>query len=180
MPLRRGSSFPRTSGRAPRRKTSWEESPAGLLTSVGDSAVTVFPTALAIIQDGITLVRTRGDLILQLTGAAAGNNGEVWAFGMCVVNVVAATLGITALPSPLAEKGWDQWFVYETGTLLSRDATPTDDNSQSPVQRVRIDSKAMRKMGIDDVIVAVLANAEIGGSSVMAASFQGRMLFKLP
>ena len=173
----RGSRFQK---RSVRRAVSWSLGPSGIITA-GDSAVALFGTAAAALLDDLTIVRVRGDLILNLTAAAGVNQGEEWAFGMCIVSENAAGIGVTAVPDPIGDIGWDGWFVYETGTLLARDATPlTDASGDNVIQRIKIDSKAMRKIHLTDVVVAVLGNAEIGGSSTMGGFLQSRMLAKLP
>ena len=120
-------------------------------------------------------------MLLNLTAAAAGQQGETWAFGMCIVSQNAAGIGVSAVPDPIADMGWDGWFVYEQGTLLARDATPlVDESGPNVVQWVEIDSKAMRKIHLTDTVVGILGNAEIGGTSTMSAHLDTRMLAKLP
>ena len=175
---RRNTRFPRSSAR---RKTGWSLGPRGTSTTVSSTGTVLFATGTIILLDAVTLIRTRGQLVMNLETADAAGSGFEWAFGMCFVNENAASVGVTAVPDPVADIAWDGWFVYETGTLLSRQATAglLDAPSQSNTDLIRIDSKAMRKTHISDVAFGVLGVTELG-TSTMRAFIQSRMLFKLP
>jgi len=163
------------------RTVTWSAGPNGLLTAVGDSSNNLFNATAVSASDNQTIVRTRGRLLLYLTAAAGIDQGEIWAFGICVVTENAVGVGITAVPDPIADMAWDGWLVYEQGVLLARDATPlTDAPGPNSVQYIEIDSKAMRKLHESDSVVGVLANTEIGGSSTMSADLQTRILTKDP
>ena len=174
----RNGRFPRRAG-ASRRRVSWSLGPRGIL-SAGDSAISLFSVSAESLLDDLTIVRTRGRLTMFLSGVGTANDGQRWAFGMCVVTQNAAGIGATAVPDPIADIGWDGWFVYETGTLVSGDTTPLTDPGQIAQAVIEIDSKAMRKLHLTDTVVGILGNAEIGASSTMVAALDTRMLSKLP
>ena len=173
----RGFRSPRTSGQ--RRKVSWEEGPFGTTGGISAPITTIFPTAQQLVLDDLTVIRMRGELVLYLTvaGGAAGE-GFRWAFGMCVVTANAATVGATAVPGPLTDIAWDGWFVHDTGQLVTM-STTLSEASEMQQERIKIDSKAMRKTHNTDVIVAVLETIELGADSTMQAQLQSRMLVKL-
>jgi len=125
------------------------------------------------------LVRTRGELMLYLVTADAAGSGFQWAFGMCMVSSTAAGIGVTAVPGPITDIGWDGWFVYEVGTLESASADVTVQPGNNTAQRIMIDSKAMRKWKETDVAFGVLQVVE-RGTATMRASLDSRMLVKLP
>ncbi len=52
--------------------------------------------------------------------------------------------------------------------------------SAAMVERRVIDSKAMRKVHLSDVQVAVFETTEVGAGSTMFASYLSRVLTKLP
>ena len=176
----RGSSSRRVSGT--RRQTSWAEGPFGTITGVTTNSTTVFSVAQQAVEDGLTIVRTRGELLVFLSASIGAFEGFRWGFGMGIVSQNAAGIGVTAVPQPLVDVGWDGWFVYETGTLVQAQAVTTIEsasNSGSSFARIMIDSKAMWKFKNTDVIVAVLeVDSEVGAAN-FEASLSSRFLAKL-
>ena len=172
----RATRFQRTSG--VRRQTTWDIGPGG---SVGATAAssTLFPLAVIASIDGLTVVRTRGELNLALSVITAPLDGfgRIGA-GICIVSENAASVGVTAVPSPLADQGWNGWLWYWTGSLFGPSATVA--NAGGPANaRVVIDSKAMRKQKNTDVMVAVLEVADEVGAAVLTAKMNARQLLKL-
>ena len=163
---------------APRRRSTWSQGPNGASGTIAVDSSTIFPVGAISILNDLTLVRTRGLLSLQLLTATAAESGFRWAFGMCNVTENAAGIGVTAVPDPLVDVAWDGWFVYETGHLISSDASPVTDPSPLTTALVPIDSKAMRKTHQTDVIVAVIGVVEIG-TATMVGFLASRILDKL-
>ena len=172
----RRSRFPQTG--APRRRVSWGIGPFGAILGVSASTNNVFPTAAQALSDDLTVVRTRGRLLLQLLTADAVAAGFQWAFGMCNVTENAVGVGVSALPDPLTDIAWDGWFVHETGFMIAVDSTPAE-NACNACQVITIDSKAMRKTHDTDTIVALLAVTE-SPVATMQAHLSTRLLDKLP
>ena len=83
----------------------------------------MFPTAVTAVVDNLTVVRTRGSLVLQLNTASAINEGFQWALGICNVTQNAAGIGVTAVPDPFIDMAWDGWFVHEQGFLTATSAS---------------------------------------------------------
>ena len=177
MPIRRGSRFPRTAG-ASRRKTSWEEGPFGLITVAADG-VTIFPLGTQINADGLTLVRMRGDLLLQLNLATAALDGFRVGVGICMVSINAFNVGATAIPDPIADMDWDGWFFHWSGHLKSVSAVEDTGNVGVSV-RIPIDNKAMRKLRATDAMVAILETDDEVGTASLTANLSTRFLIKLP
>ena len=177
MPPRRNSRSLRGSG--VRRASSWTSGPFGLISAIAADSNNLFPTNQQAVDSGLTIVRTRGEFLAYLTtSGGAATEGFRWAFGMCVVTANAAGIGVTAVPNPIDDIGWDGWLVYETGQIATMF---TGFGEASPTQsvRVRIDSKAMRKFKETDVLVGVLGVFEQGAGSIMAAHLSSRVLLKL-
>ena len=177
MARARRTSFPRRSG-AGRRRVTWSRGPDGVL-SPASSAISVFPTGSQALEDDLTVVRLRGELLLYLLTAAAAQQGFRVGFGICNITENAAGVGATAVPGPLADIAWDGWFVHWIGAVKSVDATPAADGAVGVGVRVVIDSKAMRKTHRTDVVTAVLEVEEVG-TATMHAEFNSRLLDKLP
>ena len=174
----RRSSFRRTSG-ASRRQSSWAIGPNGFVTGVVASSNNLFSVAAVAGQDGLTIVRTRGELLVyQTVAGGAANEGFRWALGLGIVSAAAFAIGVTAMPAPLTDIDWDGWFVYETGTVISM-FTGLGESSPMQSRVVPIDSKAMRKIKNTDVVVAMLETEERGDGATLAAQLSTRMLSKI-
>ena len=165
-----------------RRLTTWNLGPFGTVTAAAAGHV-VFPTSIQAAVDGLTIVRIRGELLVYLSAADNPKSGFRWAFGMGIVTENAAGIGVTAVPSPIADAGWNGWMVYETGTVRAWDpipATGNNSNSGSSMARILIDSKAMRKIKLTDVLIGVFAATDETFVATIDADLSSRMLFKLP
>ena len=184
MLLPRGSRFPRTSGVGQRRKTAWTEGPFGRATlSVAGS--TLYATGQQAIVDGLTIVRIRGDFNAGLTSAAAVADGfDRIGVGMCIVNENAFGVGVTAIPSPLADMSWDGWIWHRTLSLVGMGIIAggaADDAPLAPAAaRFEIDGKAMRKWKNTDVLVGVVEVADEIGTATIRTMLVSRVLAKLP
>ena len=177
MAHRRGSRFPRTSASS-RRPVTWEEGPFGSLTGITTSTQNVYPTAQTLLFDNLTVVRVRGEVTAYITVAGgAANEGFRCAFGMCVVSENAAGIGVTAVPGPLTDIAWDGWFVYELFDIVITSSALIPSAPEQEV-RIKIDSKAMRKLHATDVIIACFETSEIGEGTTMATRLSSRMLLK--
>ena len=175
----RSRSFRSTrAGSTARRRVSWSLGPTGIL-SPASSVVSLFAGGGQATLDDLTIVRTRGELLLSLLTAAAPQQGFQWAFGMCIVSENAFNAGVASVPAPLADGSWDGWFVHHQGSLKSGTATPAQEASDGTVNRLIIDSKAMRKLHQSDFVVGVLETVE-AGTATMHAELHTRILSKLP
>jgi len=176
-----GSRFRYQSGRTvSRRKTSWSRGPQGSVTNVTTSSVILFGGGSQALVDNITLVRTRGSLLLTMVGSDAIGEGFSWFFGMCNVTENAFNAGVGSVPAPLTDISWDGWAVYEMGSMVQPTAT-ADQLVGVPISERRvIDSKAMRKVHNSDVLVAVLETVIKGTGVSMQAFLETRVLDKGP
>ena len=169
--------FPRTGAR---RKTSWVLGPNGNTGTVSGSVTTVIATGLQAVDAGLTIARIRGQLNVQLINAGALEGFE-WAFGLGIVSENAAGVGVTAVPAPLTDIGWDGWMVHQIGRCL---APTTVTNAGNPAsgplrQSIMIDSKAMRKFRETDVLVGVFQFVETVTATIVG-DFNSRVLVFLP
>ena len=181
MPLRRGLTRGRTIV-SNRRSTGWEEGPGGTtntqLVAVG-SAFT--GTVLQAVVDGLTLVRLRGQLQLFLSAASTATSGFAGAFGIGVATNAALAVGINAVPTPITEQQWNGWLFWTPIQFHSVTATIGDGvNAASVSQFITVDSKAMRKVPVEQSIYAALELSTEIGAATLNAFFDSRVLFKLP
>ena len=112
-------------------------------------------------------------------------DGFFGAFGIGLARSPAFDAGVASLPTPISEEFQDNWLYHRYLTSLSQGAISAAGVSISGGQqdattaaiRFEVDSKAMRKMNIGDVIYAAV-EFTLAGSATAAWSFNSRMLVK--
>jgi len=191
VPHARRGSFPIRTGTT-RRQTSWAGGPksntnGGLGSAFASSATRVGAVVSTALQDGLTLVRLRGELVFWLTSATATNQGYHGAIGVGNFTDAAIAVGVTALPAPLDEEGWDGWLYHRyfscmsTGPIVAA-AVSTEPGLASSVNaaiRLEVDSKAMRKTPLDTSLL-VSVQMVLVGTAAASWTFNSRTLDKLP
>ena len=136
-------------------------------------------TALSVVQGAIatftlstdfgeTVLRFRGEVLIQVVPDAAGDETVV-GLGITVVHANAAAAGGASLPGPMADIEAD-WLWHQFVPLRSIAATAASDVGLGLQARVVIDSKAMRKVEKDEVVVFM---AELGTTTVASAVILG-------
>ena len=175
-----GTRFRPTRLRSPRRKTSWEEGPGGTaMSSSATSEVKIMGAGAQAVVDGLTIVRTRGLLSFSLGLATAAQDGFLGAFGLCIVNENAGGIGVTAVPTPITDLGWDGWFYHTFFDIRSGVVSSSSNPGPKDQHQIQVDSKAMRKIDLGDIIFAVIEVVETG-TATMDMSFNSRILLKIP
>ena len=186
----RGSGFRTSSVRSLRRKTSWNIGPQtgvdGAPQGISASTASLATGLAVVLESGLTLVRTRGDLnlILQIAGNQEGFHG---AFGIAIATSPAVTAGIASVPTPITEEDWDGWLYHRYfsliagGAIAAATAAQQADqvNASSAALHIEVDSKAMRKLAVDETLYAAIEVVELG-TATMQWAFNSRMLVKLP
>ena len=165
-----------------RRKTEWTEGP-------GSSTVTTFTASTAIIlgfgilleAGGITLVRLRGSFQAYITSQDSIDSGFHCALGVGVASQDAFAVGVTAVPNPIADMDWPGWLYHRFFDVHGASSTVANSWGANGlgVAQFEVDSKAMRKVGINEVIFATVETVEDAASG-MSVWFDSRTLFKLP
>ena len=111
----------------------------------------------------MTLVRTRGDLSLFLS-IATDVGGYHGAFGIAVASAPAVVAGILSVPTPITEEDWDGWLYHRYfscfagGAIAAATAAQQADqvNATSAALHFEVDSKAMRKLSVDESVYAAI------------------------
>ena len=171
---RSGFSRPRS-----RRKTAWALGPGSSVSdTVAVSGKEILGAGLQATTEELTLVRVRGSFQAYLRAVAAISDGFHCAIGIGIVTVEAFDVGITAIPGPLTEMSWDGWLYHRFFDLHSA-VSSFDQTAPMGSVDIEVDSKAMRKIGSDQIIVAMLEVVE-AGTATMTVFFDTRVLFKLP
>jgi len=119
-----------------------------------------------------TLIRTRGMMSVRPATLSTGID-LIGAWGLAVVSDQAFGIGITAIPGPFTNAGWDGWFAWGSYSFSWDDATSVG-RAIASIQ-FEVDSKGMRKVS-DNETVVVVAEQQGGGATV---SMPFRLLFKL-
>ncbi len=178
MVRRSGLILPAQRGRV-RRKTSWGIGPGGVVTTaLAATGSVLVGSAAAAALDGMTLVRTRGELSLYLTVAGTNLDSFQGAFGIGVVTTQAFAAGVGSVPTPIDEEDEELWIYHTYFALVAPDVTDFASGCISCAVRFTVDSKAMRKLDIGDTVYAVLQATEVGAAS-MQCDFNSRLLVKL-
>jgi len=153
--------FGRSPRSGPRRATDWSASAdltAFVALAGSTSAITQVFTPLA---GGETIIRTRGIFSWKTDNQAASEN-QFGAYGIAVVSEPAATVGITAVPTPGTDGAWGGWLYhtyFASGTNFSSGVGVAFDG----IYTITIDSKAMRKIDEDDRLIMVVQNLSVTG-----------------
>ena len=170
----------RVQSTVPRRATEWIGGTAGggsftqtlavntalILASFDTRTTTEQPLA------PFTIIRTRG--LLQMLSTAPGTSDEVFgAYGICIVNGEAFDAGVGSVISPITESFDDRWLYHTYWSAMTRVATLGIEVSSN----ILIDSKAMRKVSVGDVIISVIESGAGLSSARVISNF--RMLVKL-
>ena len=185
----RGSRFPRVGGQS-RRLTSWDigtqTGTDGASLGLSSSVAIIGGGAFTPISDGLTLLRTRGELLVLLKTASVAGAGFFGAFGIGVATAAAVAIGISAVPTPITEEEWDGWLYHRyfsitaTGVGTGSPATVIDQEmGMAGVFRHEVDSKAMRKLKEEDAVYCALELTE-SGTATGTWFFNSRSLVALP
>ena len=155
-----------------RRSTSWAvgASETRQLTAVG---VTLWAVGSQAVVPGLTLVRTRGELLVAISSVAAVTDTMRMAFGLCVVSENAFGAGVGSVPTPDVDMAWDGWLWHRFVSLA------VSAGSEAGTARIEIDSKAMRKIKETDVLIGVTEVIAESGTVVCSLRAETRVLMKL-
>ncbi len=137
------------------------------MASGGATLVASFP-----FEEPLTIIRTRGMISVKPTSYAV-DLSIAGAVGIGVVSAEAFTAGIASVPEPFSDGDWGGWFVWRSfgHHYEVLDATSSLLGSWS----MEIDSKAMRKVTPNEVMV-VVAESQVGAFEIFDGT---RHLFKL-
>ena len=140
---------------------------AQFITAITQANIEQFPTP--------TLVRTRGSLMC--VADPSSTPGGFANVTMGIMQVTAAAVTATGVPDPATSIGsdWLWWDVFHIGAAAS-DVIGED----ITVHRKQVDSKAMRKLGNNMVLVLVASLLTCEGAMVANVCGAMRFLLKAP
>ena len=169
----RGARFVRP---APRTKM-WIGAGVGETSLAGSTKVFVGSySAGALALRPFTILRTHLECIYGSDQLVATEN-PFGTLGIIVVTDTAAAVGVTAIPDPGGTGGDPDadWFVYQPMAMRFAFLSSVGFNGDDWAHYA-IDSKAMRKVGIDDDAVTMFSQESTVGGTVLTT---GRQLIQL-
>ncbi len=151
-----------------KRLTAWADGPNNTLegqAAVGNNGWTTGVVLAA--ESAATIVRIRGLLSLYLDLSTAAGDGFSGAVGLGIVTQQAFDAGSASLPDPFDDSFWAGWmwhsFWHLHGIAAQSQGQDVAVNAATDVLRIPIDTKAMRKFDLNQVLVGVIKlNVETG------------------
>ena len=166
--------------RTPRRLTAWGLGPQMTDQSITATGKVIWSTGIGIVEQVATLVRTRGAFMARVLSVAAATDSMVGAIGLGIVSTDAFAVGATAVPGPFTDPEWDGWLWHQYYTLAGVTATAADgSNAVGFVRRFEIDSKAMRKINGNEILMGVFEVGVETGTMSIRVSGDTRILLKI-
>ena len=171
----RKSGFIQRSG-VMRRESFWLSIVPSLTTLATAATPVLFGgySAAVLALRPFTIVRTRGYFSIHSDQEGADEFFQC-SFGMAIVSDQAQAIGVTAVPTPDADRDSDLWFLYEElfGHLIFASGLNVDESPNS----MKFDSKGMRKVEDgQDIVISVESASLSAGVEVYKG---GRQLIKL-
>ena len=165
-----------------RRLTTWTG--VGPFSSVVQSATvggtTLIDTGLTTIER-VMLVRIHGELMIWLPVVTSiGDGFSKFHAGIGIVTSDAFTAGVASVPNPGNDADWPGWIWHHFGSsIIGLSVTESENTGALSMVRLPIDSKAMRKLRINEALFgSVQFDTEVGAATVSFA-MNTRVLFKL-
>ena len=170
-------------GRSARRRVGWDIGPGDTgIASIGATGRAILGSGAQVLEDGLTVVRIRGDVLMYLSAFTAQNDGFDGALGIGITDVTAFGIGITAVQTPLVDETWDGWLWHQYFSIRGNMATPSLNLDRQAfgcgARAFVVDTKAMRKLTEDSVIYACV-DVVMDATATMKVTFNSRALYKL-
>ncbi len=149
-------------GRSPQRLTQWIGPADQSYLAVASAGETIISSFAA--EEALTITRSRGQLSI-IPSVFSADVEITGAYGEGVVSAEAFAAGVVSLPSPFRDADWGGWLLWRAFSYRFEfaDATGVD----FPNWTMELDSKAQRRMGPNEVLVAV-AESQSGAFRVSA------------
>ena len=168
-------------GSSSRRKTGWSVGPSQVPIGISATGSLLWALSSQVLVDGLTLIRIRGEFSCHLNVVTAISDGFAsFAVGLCNVSENAFNAGIVSVPSPITDMAWPGWMYHSLHAELTGLETTEVGRGPLSAVRVSIDSKAMRKVRIMDVLCGVIEVGAETGTANLVFSATTRILDKLP
>ncbi len=162
-----------------KRPTFWEGTNFNMSITTGASVVSTLITEATLEQSPVpTLVRIRGSCLLNIISSAAVPSSTLVVMGIKLASSAAVAGAAVEVPFTQIGSDWIWWkaipLVLLTGGSV---ASPNGDGLNSNT-RVEIDSKAMRKVKLNELLVFVVENVVSESTTTVGVDGAVRVLFK--
>jgi len=147
----------------------------GVLLSIASNAAALVDVASVAVA--ATLMRTRGQLLAQIDGPVDGDANAV-ALGIIIVTEEQIAGGASTVPSPTFDL--DAEWLWHGYMLLSAQAgtgVGASLNVGSVVDRLVVDSKAMRRMKQSQHVALAVESNSLSGTGLLNVFGAFRVLF---
>ncbi len=152
-----------------RQRKHWEGT---IPTPLALTAAGTFIWSSLGINSPVTILRCIGELLINLDETSvAGDEVQITA-GIAIVSADAFSVGASALPDPEEDPEFDWLWWYPT-FLAAPDAS---ESSHSGASRIRVDSKAMRKVKPSQNLIGVVQYKDITGLPAVQVNGMFRVL----
>ena len=143
--------FRRSSGSRPNR--AWDGFTSSVYSTLAASTSVIVAGFISTVGD-LTILRTVGQMSVT-SDQAAGLEDQIGALGMILVSNAAFSVGITAMPDPIADQSDDGWWMYQSFSQQG------DQSLGSSLPRTYpFDSKAKRTVeGEGQTLAVIVSNA---------------------
>ena len=163
-----------------RRPTTWLSFADTDFIAVGPNATSIVPAITEATWASFpepTIVRIRGVLTVFIDAVGANNDDVRWGAGLGMISAQAFAAGAAAVHSPLSNGDWGGWIWWATGAMRRRTAS-AELSSVIHSEAITIDSKAMRRVENDQLLVCVVETLNAAGAAGILVSAAGRVLVK--
>ncbi len=165
-----------------RRAVSWSLGPTSEGVGFTGAAKSFWTTGINLTIPKATLVRIRGDMLINGTLFTSANDGFRGASGLGIVSADAFNNGVASVPGPGTDPDWPGWiwhsYWHVRGIAAQSAGADVSINSFCGVQRIVIDSKAMRKWGNNEVLMGVSEPITETGVASIIIDADTRLLIK--
>jgi len=172
--------------RGARRATFWESATSLTTQTLTDGATVAVVTAIVSEAqlDNVpnpTLVRIRGQIFARLGANAEAQSDMInISHAIMVVDAKQFAIGITAMPLPITDNSEDYLWYGSQYVANTAHGTAATVQSSYTMDRLLVDSKAMRKITLNQVLVIVSEMVQLAGTggADVQCGLNFRMLFK--
>ncbi len=166
-------------GQAPRRAMFWAGSSQSASNATNTSSVgTLVSESTLENVPNPTIIRIRGRLTCFITAIGADDAITTMTYGIMVVS--AAALAGASVPAPAPANDVDSpWMWWDTVVLQKALQAGAEDTAIGAHYYMDVDSKSMRKIKQNEVLIFVSQNAAIsGGAATVHTAGNFRILIK--
>jgi len=165
--------------RAARRPTIWLVANGLQTVTTGASVVSTLISAVSAETFPVpTLVRIRGSLTVEATAFGATPGQVIAHMGIAVVSQAALAGSAVSLPFTDGSRDWIWWNAVPLSIRSGNVTSPTGPRPFLMTARVDVDSKSMRKIPGDSVLVFVSQNVVVTSTATFEVQLGLRMLLK--